>query len=337
MIAQQDNGQRRTIPYDYKFQFGLTGEPGRVHHSTVRVSVESNFVAVSIGYGIIVKRDPIRFGPSTIEEIEPAPNVINGVAAAYEAANQNRPRLTPNDLLSLELRNIPVGPIGFAQPAALGPAAFAAIAALPPRIGAPAAIPAPPPALPPPPAPPPGGNPVATWPPTLRDFRLSWISNSLRRALRENTQASLGTPRRGAARATDIVEVLARGVRFNPDVMARVLARGENVPLDPDDLAVMFEEIPSDAAKVQFLYALFDEGTGRAFQSDPILSTAGLGIEDGDRPFRQFAVPIVFEPRSAIRMDVIEKSDAAGELHVCLHGYRVLGAPGSPTDPRRAR
>jgi hypothetical protein len=39
-----------------------------------------------------------------------------------------------------------------------------------------------------------------------------------------------------------------------------------------------------------------------------------------------------------IRMEITEKSDFQGELHVSLHGYKVLGSPGTPTGrPQSAR
>jgi hypothetical protein len=75
---------------------------------------------------------------------------------------------------------------------------------------------------------------------------------------------------------------------------------------------------------IQFLYEIFDEGSGRAFQNEPVLSTAGLGDPDGERPFRQFATPIVFEPMSTIRIEVTEASELKGSLHITLHGYKTL-------------
>jgi hypothetical protein len=82
---------------------------------------------------------------------------------------------------------------------------------------------------------------------------------------------------------------------------------------------------------VQFKYALFDEGSGREFQSEPILNIAGLGSAGGERPFRYFAQPIVFKPRSTIRMEVTEVSDFKGLLQVALHGYKVLGGSDTST------
>src|SRR5258705_240033 len=84
-------------------------------------------------------------------------------------------------------------------------------------------------------------------------------------------------------------------------------------------------------------YVLFDEGSGREFQSEPIMTTAGLGSANGERPFRYFARPIIFKPRSTIRMEVTEVSDFSGELHVSLHGYKVLGDPDSPTGTAQRR
>ena len=43
--------------------------------------------------------------------------------------------------------------------------------------------------------------------------------------------------------------------------------------------------------------------------------------------------PITFEPRSVIGLHIEPVSNFAGELFVVLHGYRILGATGSTTDP----
>ena len=57
----------RTIPFDYVFRFDgpnneLKGQPGLVHNSTVEISIEAAFTAVSIGYGVVPKVEPITFG-----------------------------------------------------------------------------------------------------------------------------------------------------------------------------------------------------------------------------------------------------------------------------------
>lgn len=258
MTAPSTSGvPRRTIPFDYAFRFALTGRPDQAHKSTVRVSIEASFVAVAIGYGVVPRRDPIRFGPTTQEDF-----------GAADLATLKRGGGVPFDQLKLQ-----------------------------------------------------------------------WISNSLRRRLREEEAASLssGEPTPARQRAADFQEVVTRGFRINAGLADRFAALGPAANVDFATLGDLFEEIPPDGVAVQFLYQLVDEGTGRAFQSDPILSTAGLGIHDGDRPFRRFAVPITFDPLTSIRMDVVEKSDVPCELHVSLQGFRVLGGRGSPTDVQRRR
>jgi hypothetical protein len=131
--------------------------------------------------------------------------------------------------------------------------------------------------------------------------------------------------------------VLKNGFKLNPDI-AEVVLQDINLQLDRSTLQNLFQVVGAPPENIQFLYAIFDEGSGREFQSEPILNIAGLGISNGDRPFRYFAKPIVFAPQSTIRMEVKEVSDFQGELHVALHGYKVLGGVGTPTGrvPQRA-
>src|SRR6266480_1146175 len=53
---------RKTIPFEYSFRFSLSGVPGTTLSSPVTVSVESTFVAVSIGYGVIPAASTLTFG-----------------------------------------------------------------------------------------------------------------------------------------------------------------------------------------------------------------------------------------------------------------------------------
>jgi hypothetical protein len=81
---------------------------------------------------------------------------------------------------------------------------------------------------------------------------------------------------------------------------------------------------------IEFKYSIVDSGTGRELQNHPIYNIAGLGSADGERPFRAFPKPMVFLPRSTIRIEIEEVSRgplfAGGELQIVLHGYKVLGA-----------
>ncbi len=126
-------------------------------------------------------------------------------------------------------------------------------------------------------------------------------------------------------------QILASGIRLSPELARRFLLSDGAERLDAEDLDELFQPAGMVPERIQFLYALHDEGTGRAFQSEPIFNLAGLGIANGDRPFRYFAAPITFMPRTTIRLDVTPKSEFHGELHVVLHGYKVLGTPGTPT------
>lgn len=132
--------------------------------------------------------------------------------------------------------------------------------------------------------------------------------------------------------------LLKNGIKLNPAFAEKILlAINSGAPLDSRIVAEAFQAVAAPPDRIQFLYSIFDEGSGREFQSEPILNIAGLGASDGGRPFRYFAKPIVFAPQSTIRMQVTEVSEFEGELHVSLQGYKTLGTPGTPTGPRQVR
>jgi hypothetical protein len=124
--------------------------------------------------------------------------------------------------------------------------------------------------------------------------------------------------------------VFKNGLKLNPSI-AEIALQDPNRALSVDILDRLFQVVGAPSELIQFKYAIFDEGSGREFQSEPILNIAGLGSAAGERPFRYFAQPITFRPRSTIRMEITEVSDFKGELHVALQGYKVLGHAGSPT------
>jgi hypothetical protein len=232
---------RRTIPFDYAFRIELSGEPGNVVNDTVVVSIESPFVAVSIGYGVIPLLTPVTFG------------------------------------------------VGLFPPGEFPP----------PRQ-------------------------------SVLDISLSELADSIRGALPETDRRLKEDTAIGAA--------FKNGIKLNPrtaDTALASLERGGQV--DGRLLSQLFQVVSPPPETVQFMYALFDEGSGREFQSEPILNTAGLGAPDGERPFRHFPQPIKFAPRATIRLQITEVSDFAGELHVALQGYKILGAAGTPTAIARRR
>ena len=80
---------------------------------------------------------------------------------------------------------------------------------------------------------------------------------------------------------------------------------------------------------IDFRYSILDSGSGRELQNQPIHNIAGLGESNGDRPFRPLAKPMIFMPRSTIRIEIEEISQgsiyAGAELYIVLHGYKLLG------------
>lgn len=230
--------EKRAIPFDYAFRYELEGKPGKVLNSIVSVSIEATFTAMSIGYGVVPKVQPIIFGPL------PAPVFLT---------------LAPTALSTISLADILRG----------------------------------------------------------LDSQLTATSTTLKGE-------------------TGADAVFKNGLKLNPTVAEFVLQDPDS-PLSSDILERLFQVVGSPPESIQFKYAIFDEGSGREFQSEPILNIAGLGSAAGERPFRYFAQPIIFRPRSTIRMEITEVSDFAGELHVVLQGYKVLGDPGSPTGGEQRR
>jgi hypothetical protein len=326
---------QRSIPFDYTFRFDLTGVPDTSHRSVVTVSVEAVFTAVSIGYGIVPRVTPIVFGPVAITlnpsalpigtENQRYTQTITQTGGVEPVTFSLREGVLPTTM-SLSTRGVlsgtaPAGvfPITVRATDAEGSFGERAYVLQIEEGGiiielASAAVSAP------------GSQ-------SLRDISISNLLNGLQRAL-----AQTPDPIRGE---TGPEAAFKGGIKLNPQFAElALLNNGENVVSEVGTLQRLFQVVSAPSDEIQFLYALFDDGSGREFQSEPLLNTAGLGSSDGDRPFRYFARPITFAPRSVIRMEVTEKSDFQGELHVSLHGYKVLGSPGTPTgtsQPSRGR
>jgi hypothetical protein len=82
---------------------------------------------------------------------------------------------------------------------------------------------------------------------------------------------------------------------------------------------------------ISFLISLIDTATGREFQDQPAHNLASLGKSNGERPFRALAKPFTFAPRSTLRVQITERTEAVrGTLFVVLYGYRILGAASCP-------
>jgi len=99
--------------------------------------------------------------------------------------------------------------------------------------------------------------------------------------------------------------------------------------LSRETLASAFEAVAGQQ-DISFLYSIDIVSSGRELQNKPIHNIAGLGIANGDRPFRPFARPIAFEPRSVIRIQIEELSTLPGTLQIVLQGYKTLGTGRRP-------
>jgi hypothetical protein len=122
--------------------------------------------------------------------------------------------------------------------------------------------------------------------------------------------------------------LLRTGFQLNPRLVPLILSQGglsANLSgLTAGDRRRLFQTKTFQDEEVSFRYAIVDNASGREFQSEPIHNIAGLGIANGQRPFRYLPKPVVFAPRSVIRVEITELS-GIGTLYFVLQGYKVLG------------
>jgi hypothetical protein len=133
-------------------------------------------------------------------------------------------------------------------------------------------------------------------------------------------------------------DVLIEGFRLNPDLRALISENGglnASLPLNQGLRQKLFQRLrPVD--NFSFLLSLVDTGTGRELQNKPVDSLATLGRADGRRPFKMLPQPMVFLPRSTIRLQIEERTAAVtGRLFITLQGYKVLGLAGAAEEETR--
>ena len=117
---------------------------------------------------------------------------------------------------------------------------------------------------------------------------------------------------------------LQDGIRIRPNFLRIAFADNGQLSdsLSLDVVNRLFERLnrPED---VSFRYSIFDAGAGRELQNQPINNIAGLGIANGDRPFKKLARPLMFGPRSTIRV-TIEELFGRGTLFIAFQGLKIL-------------
>ena len=129
------------------------------------------------------------------------------------------------------------------------------------------------------------------------------------------------------------VSALTDGFRIKPGFMRLAVDNlGILNPALPVALVHSIFETLNRAEDVSFRYSIFDSGTGRELQNEPIQNIAGLGIANGDRPFKKLARPLHLEPRSTLRVS-IEERFGRGDLFIVLQGYKLLTGSASAGRP----
>jgi hypothetical protein len=119
---------------------------------------------------------------------------------------------------------------------------------------------------------------------------------------------------------------LSDGVRIRREFLRLAFENNGGLAADlPVGLAGKIFERLNRTEAVSFRYAIFDTGRGRELQNQPIHNIAGLGIANGDRPFKTFARPMVFRPRSTVRI-AVEEHFGRGTLYLVFQGYKILRA-----------
>ena len=121
-------------------------------------------------------------------------------------------------------------------------------------------------------------------------------------------------------------DALLDGIRIRQNFLRVALgANGSLADRLPFPLISRVFERLNRPEDVSFRYAVFDGGTGHELQNRPLNNVAGLGIANGDRPFKQLARPMSFLPRSTIRVQVEERF-GRGTLFIAFQGYKLLSA-----------
>lgn len=120
-------------------------------------------------------------------------------------------------------------------------------------------------------------------------------------------------------------DILCDGLRVRPAALRTAFLPGGQLTTVPAAIVDRVFESLNRPENVRFRYTIADRGTGRDLQNRPIHNVAGLGTADGERPFKKLARPLVFHPRSTVRVTVEERF-GRGALYVALQGYKVLGS-----------
>jgi hypothetical protein len=283
----------RIIPFDYVVTIPLSGRPRNLVENETIVSAEGGFVATAVGYGLLVEEQAVSIQsgtkPGTISvsiEEEPGGAAVTGarVKVASVVLSETPPGSgTYSSQVSPGAYDISVTPSGVSAPLT-APSRIRVLGSITTEVKA-----------------------ILTGgvPPTL-----SLVSQTI----------NLGSVPLRLLQPSALTD----GIRIRPDLVR--LMFDTNAPLNTrlpiQFLGELFERL-NRVEDVSFRYTILDTGRGRELQNQPLHNVAGLGIANGDRPFKRLARPMVFLPRSTIRIQVEERF-GRGTLFFVFQGYKIL-------------
>jgi hypothetical protein len=298
------NPSARVIPFDYVATVQLAGLPGNRVESEISVNVEGGFVATAIGYGLAAEDRDVRIQrPGAIEG-----QVINATGDGVPNATVQVLNLETGVFHEVFTDSEPPDEVGHYQDPLL----------------------------------PPGEWQLTVNPPFFTVSRsitvtveTGLITTVILRDLPTQTPPSRPDPRTDSVTTVDLgglplrlfpPDALRDGFRIRPNFVRLAFANNSNLATAlPIELADKLFERLNRPEDVSFRYTIFDSARGREIQNQLIHNIAGLGIANGDRPFKKFARPMIFLPRSTIRVTVQEHF-GRGTLFLVFQGYKILGA-----------
>jgi hypothetical protein len=131
-------------------------------------------------------------------------------------------------------------------------------------------------------------------------------------------------------------DLLIEGFRINPEFASVAVKNGKLNDSLPFEIAQGFFQRMKQTENFSFLLSIVDTATGKELQNEPVHSVATLGRSDGRRPFKMLPQPMVFMPRSTIRLQVEERmAGVKGRLFITVQGYKVLGLAGQSEEQIR--
>jgi hypothetical protein len=176
----------------------------------------------------------------------------------------------------------------------------------------------------------------------------AFIATAMGYGLEEERGRPVEIPRQGTALLKDPFlpsnitldqipqEALIEGFRVNPRFESNVFTDPVPMGTTVRERELLNQPLPATFGKtllhqvkkseeISFLFSIIDTASGRELQDEPIHNLASLGKSNGERPFRLLAKPLSFQPRSTVRLQIIERSEGVrGILFIVLYGYKIL-------------